>query len=384
MSFSHGRVVLSVASLGAVLVGFPLSQRAQGQGQCQHHGHHHAGGMVPGGGPSPGLTIMQQQQLQQMLLQQQMLQQRVLQQQDLQLKQLDREIRELSAGGIPVVKTALTSLRAESRWAAARVVGLQDLPLREELIQLLTDSNAHVRQAAREGLIGLSVAALRQECGYQVECKTGGLRAGIQAGPTAQRTAARKWRTWWERLESGQMDAKALTAKGIARPEAAKKAAPPTPEDEAAHLSKELIQAKPPRREVILSKLRDGKGGVYTDALADAIPSLTGDARDEARDALVERLSRMKPITLRDKLQDDNAEVRGAAALACAMKEAKSHIPDLIALLDDPERFVALAAKTALKSMTGQNFGRVVGVARAEKVRAIGDWNEWWQKQNGR
>jgi len=330
---------------------------------------------------SPGLTGMQQQQLQQMLLQQQLMQQRVLQQQNLQLKQLDREVRELSAGGIPAVKAALKSVRAESRWAGARVVGLQNLPLRDELIQLLTDSNAHVRQAARQGLVELSTTALRAKSAERTSSvKRVDYGPALQAGPAAQRTAARKWRTWWENLESGRMDVKAITAKNAARVETPKKA---TPEDEATRLSKELIQATPARREAVLSKLRDSKGVVYTDALADAIPSLTGDARDQARDALTERLTRMKAATLSDKLQDDNPEVRGAAALACAMKEAKSRIPDLIALLDDPERFVALAAKTALKNMTGQNFGRVVGVARVDQTRVIGDWNEWWRKQNG-
>ena len=43
----------------------------------------------------------------------------------------------------------------------------------------------------------------------RVACRLAG---ELQAGPAAQRTAARKWRTWWERQESGRIVVKALTA----------------------------------------------------------------------------------------------------------------------------------------------------------------------------
>jgi HEAT repeat protein len=384
MSLSRGRVLLSVASLAAVLAGFPLAERAHGQ--CMHHGHH--GGMhPPGGGFSPMMSMMQQQQLQQMLLQQQMLQQRVLQQQVLQLKQLDREVRELTAGGVPAVKAGLKSIRAETRWAAARVVGLQKLDMPEELIPLLTDSNGHVRQSARQALVELSAdALLAKKTEGKASAKRVDFGPSVQAGTAAQKAAAHKWRTWWERQESDPKDAKVLLAKNVVRPTAPKMVVPvaaAAPADEVTRLSNELVRATAAHREAALTKLRDSKGAVYTDALADAILSLNGESREQARDALVERLTRMKSTTLSNKLQDDNPEVRRAAALACAMKEGKSLIPDLIALLDDPERPVALAAKTALKSLTGENFGPVVGVALVDRTRAIGDWKEWWRKQNG-
>ena len=70
--------------------------------------------------------------------------------------------------------------------------------------------------------------------------------------------------------------------------------------------------------------MRDAKGILYTEALAVAIPHLEGQVRKQAREALAERLSRMTSATLGLKLEDDDTEVRRAAALAVAMKEDKA------------------------------------------------------------
>src|SRR3989442_2805064 len=66
------------------------------------------------------------------------------------------------------------------------------------------------------------------------------------------------------------------------------------------------------QRQLIVD-LREGKGVAYTEALAAAIPKLSGDSKLRARDALAERLARMTADTLRDKLQEDSLEVRRAA-----------------------------------------------------------------------
>jgi HEAT repeat protein len=77
----------------------------------------------------------------------------------------------------------------------------------------------------------------------------------------------------------------------------------------------------------------------------------------QARDALAQRMTRMKTTTLRDRLQDDNVDVRRAAALACGRKKEVEHIPELLQLLDDPEPPVIQAARKALKELTGEDFG---------------------------
>ena len=112
-------------------------------------------------------------------------------------------------------------------------------------------------------------------------------------------------------------------------------------------MARELAQAPPGRRDELLGKYREGKGVTFTEALAGAIPRLDGDDRRKARDALADRLTRMKADTLSRYFQDQDAEIRRAAALAAAMKEAKTLIPDLIPLLGDPEPTVARAAHAA-------------------------------------
>jgi hypothetical protein len=150
---------------------------------------------------------------------------------------------------------------------------------------------------------------------------------------------------------------------------------------EAGRLSAELVDAAAGKRDEVLKKLRDSKGGEYTEALADAIPKLTGDVKTKARDALAERLARMTASTLKDKLRDDDLEVRRAAALAVAMKEEKPLVPRLIEMLDDPEPPVARAAHAALKSLSGQDFGPGAEASRAERAQAVSSWKEWWAKQ---
>ena len=77
-------------------------------------------------------------------------------------------------------------------------------------------------------------------------------------------------------------------------------------------------------RSEMLTKLRDGKGGEFTDTLALAARKLTGEGQKEARTALAEPLTRMKAATLRTMLRDEDAEIRRAAAYACAIKEDRA------------------------------------------------------------
>src|SRR5262249_46011713 len=139
----------------------------------------------------------------------------------------------------------------------------------------------------------------------------------------------------------------------------------------------------PAERDPLLEKLREGKGLVHTQALAAAIPHLTGPGKTKARDALAERLARMTVSTLEDKLRDESLEIRRAAALACAMKEERRFIPHLLHLLEDPEPAVLRAAHTALKALTGQDFGPAVDASRAEQTKAVAAWKLWWISQGG-
>src|SRR5262249_52340142 len=85
-----------------------------------------------------------------------------------------------------------------------------------------------------------------------------------------------------------------------------------------ARVSDELLRANAVRREQLLAKLRDGEGAGHAEALAGAIPGLSGVFQEKARDALSRRLSRLPTEELRAKLRDDDPEVRRAAVRACA------------------------------------------------------------------
>jgi hypothetical protein len=170
----------------------------------------------------------------------------------------------------------------------------------------------------------------------------------------------------------------------------ARKTAPATegngagPDAEAARLADRLVNASADEQNSELERLKEARGPQYTAALARAIPRLQGAAKARARDALAERLARMTAGTLRERLRDREAEVRRAAALACAMKDEKTHVSDLIPLIEDPESPVVLAARAALKDLTGQDFGPAASANRAERAEAMVRWKEWWKKQTGK
>jgi hypothetical protein len=151
-------------------------------------------------------------------------------------------------------------------------------------------------------------------------------------------------------------------------------------EAKAARLSNELAKADPGQQTEMFEKYQEGKGAVYTLALAGAIPRLSGEAKGKAREALAQRLTRMTAATLRQELKDDDPEIRRAAALACAMKDDKSHVPDLIPLLEDREPIVGRAAHAALTNLTGKDFGPEANASRQETARAMAAWRVWWDK----
>jgi hypothetical protein len=151
-------------------------------------------------------------------------------------------------------------------------------------------------------------------------------------------------------------------------------------ESHAARLSNELTKADGTQQNELLEKFQEGKGTMYTLAIAGAIPRLSGEAKTKARDALATRFTRMTAATLRQELQDDDPEIRRAASLACAMKDDKSHIPDLIPMLQDREPIVGRAAHAALKSLSGKDFGPKTGATPQDLANAVAAWKGWWDK----
>jgi hypothetical protein len=136
-----------------------------------------------------------------------------------------------------------------------------------------------------------------------------------------------------------------------------------------AEIAGELFRATGASWTAALARVRDAKGAENTSALLAVIPLLDGDRKKQARETLAERLCRMSANTLRGMLKAEDAELRRAAALACAMKDDKDHIPDLIAAMEDKEGDVVKAARAGLKSLTGKEFATAP------------EWRAWFAKK---
>ena len=131
----------------------------------------------------------------------------------------------------------------------------------------------------------------------------------------------------------------------------------------------------------MLKQFAESKGPSYTQALVDAIPQLSGEAKAAAREALHDPHGASATTTLRNYLQDDNPELRRGAAYGIAMREEKELIPDLIAVLADKEDFVVRGVRAALRSLSSQDFGPAAGATEAKKKEAMAGWTGWWKKQ---
>jgi hypothetical protein len=151
--------------------------------------------------------------------------------------------------------------------------------------------------------------------------------------------------------------------------------------DASVTLAANLLKATGADWTKLLGEARDGKGTNFTRALVLIAECTDGDRKKEARDALSERLCRMTPATLRTMLKATEAELRRAAALACAMKDDKDHVPDLIDALADADDNVGRAAKAGLKSLTGKDFGPAAGASAAQKAAAVSAWKAWYAKE---
>lgn len=127
----------------------------------------------------------------------------------------------------------------------------------------------------------------------------------------------------------------------------------------------------------LLQQLMEGKGNDYTEALAWATAQLTGPAQAQARDLMTQRMCRMTVTTLRAKLADPHPEVRRAAALAFATREDRSSLGELVLLLEDHDPLVVRAARTALRTLTGQDFGPEPTATPAQRARVIASWRDW-------
>jgi hypothetical protein len=270
------------------------------------------------------------------------------------------------------------------RLSVVLLVGQRHLHLEKELIELFNDPFPPIRKAAHMALVRVA--------------------RGTDFGPLpgfSQKGIARsieKWRHWLALQNGESPDAIAkgnAIGGGIAKPGKVDRQQAmqsvlshsthmlQTVSPDATRFCDELLKARGEERAKVLERLRDTKGIDNTDALALAIPKLGVGVQRQVREALAQRMTRMKVTTLRDKLEEDNPEVRRAAALACGRKKTTEMIPELLKLLDDPEVMVIQAARRALTELTGEDFGPDEEAGRIGRVRAAAAWRKWWAKKQG-
>jgi hypothetical protein len=126
-----------------------------------------------------------------------------------------------------------------------------------------------------------------------------------------------------------------------------------------AEMTEQLITGSDAERRAALQRAMQAQGGLYTLALAQAIPRASrADEQAEFRRALVRRMTRLSTESLQAYLKHANPELRRAAAWAVALRDEQSLAPDLVSLLDDSDTDVAATAYLALKTLTGKDFGR--------------------------
>jgi HEAT repeat protein len=307
--------------------------------------------------------------------------------------QLDQQERQLALqlfqkSTLNIIARRLTTAKSEElrkhivnqdpviRFLVVHTIGSRHLHAEPDLIERLKDPDPVVREIAHTALV-------RVARGTDFGPLPGFSQTGISR-------SVEKWRHWLA-LQTGESPDEATkdiadkpgkidSDKAVHLVLDHGKRELQTASPEVTQLCDELVKAKGDEQTSVLAHLRDAKGIDNTDALALAIPKLSGAIQRETRDALAQRLTRMTVATLRDKLQEDAVEVRRAAALACGRKKATEYIPDLLQLLDDPEVAVIQAARTALKELTGEDFGPDEEAGQRGRASAAAAWRKWWKE----
>ncbi len=272
-----------------------------------------------------------------------------------------------------VLQKQLQSKDPFARLLIITIIGQRKIHLEAEIIQSLNDPLPEIRQAAHDAIVRLAR-------GTDFGPVPGASRRGVER-------AVEKWRHWLELQKSASPETLAKKAPQAGKPVKAEPidivpliiqpAERPAPRG----TPNALLEAKGDAQLALLAGFRDGADDDNTVVLALAIAKLDGEVRHQARDILTHRLCRLSASVLRDKLQDDNLEIRCGAALACGRKLAKEHIGDLIGLLNDPEMDAVQAARAALVKLTGEDFGPYRDSSRREREEAVASWLKWWKQR---
>jgi hypothetical protein len=131
---------------------------------------------------------------------------------------------------------------------------------------------------------------------------------------------------------------------------------------------------------MVLAELERRKGPEALKGLATAAGSSDATSRQYARDLLDRHLTRQGEAVVRQRLKDDFAEVRQAAARVAARMPKLGG--DLIDLLDDEVPAVRAVARQSLLTIgKGVDFGPDTDAGKEARALAQKKWREWWDGQ---
>jgi hypothetical protein len=135
------------------------------------------------------------------------------------------------------------------------------------------------------------------------------------------------------------------------------------------------------RLKAVLTELGRRRGEPVLGALGSAAATYDGEIQELARDMLTRRLSVLDAKELKDKLKDDRAEVRAAAAHVAGSKGV--HLErELIPLLNDDEALVRRQAHQALVTLSkAEDFGPLDDATEVQRSQAQAKWQSWLAKQ---
>src|SRR5262249_47057620 len=148
-------------------------------------------------------------------------------------------------------------------------------------------------------------------------------------------------------------------------------------EAEGLRLSEALKKAPHEVVDRLVLKYRDSKDDAYTEGLARAIPHLGPKLQAKVREALIVRVTRLTAEQVRDRLGDDDDEMRKAAAWACVRRLDPESIPDLISLLFAEDLKVVEGARKALQTLTDEDFFPSDATDPQARALAAARWQAW-------
>ncbi|MCI0356931.1 MAG: hypothetical protein L0211_00405 [Planctomycetaceae bacterium] len=154
---------------------------------------------------------------------------------------------------------------------------------------------------------------------------------------------------------------------------------PVEPKNWGRHISDWLVQAPLKQAEVLVG-FKERSGPAYDDAVATAIPQLKTEVQKLARAVLADRCFCLSADALRERLGNQEAEIRRAAVQVCGQRKLKDLTPELIGLLGDADAAVAKQAHKLLVQFAGKDLGPRAATD-AERQRAMAAWREWYAER---